>query len=129
VEMASMELATLEPKKITTEFLPAAITPNGNLSRLSTRPSALAAQRLKVWWRFMVSRAAPRRKSLSVRETAALGDRRFVSVIQFEGLRFLVGSSPSSVALLAQLPDEPASRNENPEKKESKESKERKERN
>lgn len=100
-----MELATLEPKKITTEFLPAAITPNGNLSRLSTRPSALAAQRLKVWWRFMVSRAAPRRKSLSVRETAALGDRRFVCVIQFESQRFLIGSSPSAVTLLAQLPD------------------------
>ncbi len=43
----------------------------------------------------------------SVRETAALGNRRFVSVIQFESQRFLIGSSPTSVTLLAQLPDQP----------------------
>ena len=56
--------------------------------------------------------AAPRskRKTLSVRETAALGDRRFVSVIQFERQRFLIGSSPSAITLLAQLPDVSPSR-------------------
>jgi flagellar biogenesis protein FliO len=43
---------------------------------------------------------------LFVRETAALGDRRFVSVIQFESRRFLIGSSAASVTLLAQLPDD-----------------------
>jgi flagellar biogenesis protein FliO len=46
------------------------------------------------------------RKALSVRETDALGDRRFVSVIQFERQRFLIGSSPSSITLLSHLPDE-----------------------
>jgi Flagellar biosynthesis protein, FliO len=46
-------------------------------------------------------RRAP--KSLTVLETTSLGDRRFVSVIQFERQRFLIGSSPSSVTLLAQL--------------------------
>ena len=51
-------------------------------------------------------RAGRRHKALVVRETAALGDRRFVSVIQFEQQRFLVGSSPSSVTLLSVLPDE-----------------------
>jgi len=65
---------------------------------------ALAAARLKVFLR-----GRSQRKALSVRETAALGDRRFVSVIQFERQRFLIGSSPSSVTLLAQLPDESAS--------------------
>jgi hypothetical protein len=45
------------------------------------------------------------RKQLSVRETTALGDRRFVSVIQFERRRFLIGSSPSSITLLSRLPD------------------------
>ncbi len=53
-----------------------------------------------------VCRAGSKRKALSVRETAALGDRRFVSVIQFERQRFLIASSPSSVTLLAQLPAE-----------------------
>jgi hypothetical protein len=50
--------------------------------------------------------AKRKRKLLSVCETAALGDRRFVSVVQFERQRFLIGSSPSSVSLLSHLPDE-----------------------
>jgi len=77
---------------------------------------ALAADRLKLVWRSVirrsiswVRRSGSKRKTLAVRETAALGDRRFVSVIQFERQRFLIGSGPSSVTLLAQLPDESAS--------------------
>jgi flagellar biogenesis protein FliO len=68
-----------------------------------------AAARLKFFWKAWVGRARGKRKTLAVRETAALGDRRLVSVIQFERQRFLIGSSPSSVTLLAQLPDESAS--------------------
>jgi flagellar biogenesis protein FliO len=69
------------------------------------RPSAgAAADVVKRGWRFLMAHACRKRKTLFVQETAALGDRRFVSVIQFEGERFLVGSSPSSVALLARLP-------------------------
>jgi|SRR5271157_900474 len=74
---------------------------------------ALAAARLRTFWRTVIWRSlasrihvSRRRKQLSVRETAALGDRRFVSVIQFERRRFLIGSSPSSVTLLSRLPDE-----------------------
>ncbi len=62
---------------------------------------------LKVIWRSLVRRARSKGRALSVRETAALGDRRFISVIQFESQRFLVGSSPGSVTLLAHLPDQP----------------------
>jgi flagellar biogenesis protein FliO len=57
----------------------------------------------------MTFRIGRKRKELAVRETAALGDRRFVSVIQFGRQRFLIGCSPSSVSLLAQLPDESSS--------------------
>jgi len=64
----------------------------------------------------LVRRAGSKRKTLRVRETAALGDRRFVSVIQFERQRFLIGSSPSSVTLLSQLPDESAGAEVNGEK-------------
>jgi flagellar biogenesis protein FliO len=67
----------------------------------------LTMGRLKVLSRSVFRAAGRTRKALSVRETAALGDRRFVSVIQFERQRFLVGSSPTSVTLLAQLPDQP----------------------
>jgi flagellar biogenesis protein FliO len=57
-------------------------------------------------------RSQKKRKALSVRETASLGDRRFVAVIQFERQRFLIGGSPSSVNLLAQLPDAEAPTND-----------------
>ena len=84
------------------------------LARTFTRTSALTAERLKVFWRSVIwtslaRRAGSKRKTLSVRETAALGDRRFISVIQFERQRFLIGSSPSSITLLSELPDESAS--------------------
>jgi flagellar biogenesis protein FliO len=70
----------------------------------------IAVDRLKLIWRFATRRIGIKRKpkALSIRESAALGDRRFVSVIQFEHQRFLIGSSPSSVTLLSQLPDEPS---------------------
>src|SRR5271157_6631995 len=67
-------------------------------------------------WKTWVGRARSKRKTLAIRETAALGDRRFVSVIQFERQRFLIGSSPSSVTLLSQLPDESGGAEVNGEK-------------
>ncbi len=72
----------------------------------------LAIGCLKVLSRSGIWAAGRKRKALSVRETAALGDRRFVFVIQFERQRFLVGSSPASVTLLAQLPDQPGIENQ-----------------
>jgi flagellar biogenesis protein FliO len=65
------------------------------------RISALLSARLGAIWR-----SQKKRKALSVRETASLGERRFVAVIQFERQRFLIGASPSSVTLLTQLPDD-----------------------
>ncbi len=71
------------------------------------RITALLAARLNTIWR-----SQKKRKALSVRETASLGERRFVAVIQFERQRFLIGTSPSSVTLLTQLPDDEASSND-----------------
>lgn len=68
-----------------------------------TRMLATVTARLRTLWR---SQSKP--KALFVRETAALGERRFVAVIQFERQRFLIGGSPASVTLLASLPDEPS---------------------
>lgn len=59
-------------------------------------------------WRRLALPAARRAKTLTVVESAALGDRRLVAVVECGGQRFLVGSSPSSVSLLARLPDRPA---------------------
>jgi flagellar biogenesis protein FliO len=64
------------------------------------RIAAVLSARLNTIWR-----SQKKRKALSVCETASLGERRFVAVIQFERRRFLIGGSPSSVALLARLPD------------------------
>jgi len=80
---------------------------------------ARASARLQAFGRSLIAGARTKRKALAIRETAALGDRRFVSVIQFERRRFLIGSSPSSITLLARLPDESVAeenRKENGEK-------------
>lgn len=77
---------------------------------VTSRFLTLAAVRLKSLLRSAAVFAAKKRKVLAVRETAALGDRRFVSVVQFERQRFLIGSSPSSITLLSRLPDDPANR-------------------
>ena len=53
-------------------------------------------------------RSQHKQRSLLVKETAGLGERRFVAVLQFERQRFLIGGSPGSVTLLAHLPEEEA---------------------
>lgn len=50
--------------------------------------------------------AQRKKRSLVVRETAALGERRFVAVVQCGRQRFLIGTSPGSVTLLSRLDDE-----------------------
>ncbi len=59
-------------------------------------------------WRGLESlwRSRRPRESLFVRETASLGERRFVVVVQFEHQRFLIGAGPNSITLLAQLGDQ-----------------------
>jgi hypothetical protein len=42
-------------------------------------------------------------RRLQVAATVSLGDKRFVAVIQVDGLQFLVGGGATNVALLAQL--------------------------
>ena len=59
---------------------------------------------LGVLWQILIARGrAP--KPLLLCATTPLGDRRYVAVVQFAGQRFLIGSSPTSVTLLARLPD------------------------
>jgi flagellar biogenesis protein FliO len=64
------------------------------------------------WWEWIRGRLAgiavrrtPRRLRLC--ETLALGEKRFVAVIEFEGQRFLVGGGAASVNLLARLGESP----------------------
>jgi flagellar biogenesis protein FliO len=52
----------------------------------------------------LASRQAAK-KHLRICETAPLGDKRFVAVVQVDHERFLVGGAANSVALLAKLAD------------------------
>jgi len=49
-----------------------------------------------------LARRPPRQLRLC--ESLALGERRFVAVVEFERQRFLIGGAAGSVALLAHLP-------------------------
>ncbi len=69
------------------------------------RPLVAVSLGLATLWRALVAGTRRAPKLLVVSETAALGDRRMVSVLQFEGQRFLIGCGPSTVTLLARLPD------------------------
>src|SRR6266853_409271 len=111
MEQGEMEITQTQIRARMPSNSPLAGTLAQTFARTFERTSMLAAARLRVLWRSviwtsLVRRAGSKRKTLSVRETAALGDRRFVSVIQFERHRFLIASSPSAVTLLAQLSDE-----------------------
>ena len=55
-------------------------------------------------------RSQHRRRSLVIQETAGLGEKRFVAVLQFERQRFLIGGGASSVTLLTTLPEEERTR-------------------
>jgi hypothetical protein len=56
-------------------------------------------------WRWIRKQQAARssNKRLQVSATASLGEKRFVAVVQVDGMEFLVGGGPTNVALLAQL--------------------------
>jgi flagellar biogenesis protein FliO len=53
------------------------------------------------WLRSWCSRPA---RQLRLRESLALGERRFVAVIEFGERRFLIGGTGASMVLLARLP-------------------------
>ena len=106
-----MNLMPVSPTQ--TDLLPAESAESG--IRILLRPrwrgfSALAARLIgffsRAIWKPLIGRVRSQRKKLTVCDTTALGDRRFVSVIQVERQRFLIGYSPSTVTLLARLPDE-----------------------
>lgn len=86
------------------------LAPAGELSA-PARP--LSAERLlaELWkairmarQRILGSTRRPDRR-LRLAETLALGERRFVAVVEFERSRFLVGGTSASLVLLARLED------------------------
>jgi len=74
--------------------------PCGASTSRVTRPEWPGPRRF--WEKILrFSRRPPR--SLRLRESLPLGDRRFVAVVEFEQSRFLVGGTSASLVLLARL--------------------------
>ena len=49
-------------------------------------------------------------RRMRVAETVALGEKRFVTILQVDGTQFLIGSAAGQVTLLAVLEEEKSSR-------------------
>lgn len=58
-------------------------------------------------WAFKQLQSRQTRKRLRVCETVSLGEKRFVAVVEVDGLQFLVGGAAGSVATLARLEHPP----------------------
>lgn len=73
----------------------------------SAIPPSMVTRTIHTAWSKLAHlwRAQRQRRSLVVKETAGLGERRFVAIVQFEKQRFLVGGGPGSVTLLSRLQD------------------------
>lgn len=77
--------------------------PQNHVRAVTRSPLQLVIGRLNSWWAGLrgISRRAPRRLRLA--ESLALGERRFVAVVEFEQSRFLLGGTANSLVLLARL--------------------------
>jgi hypothetical protein len=82
---------------------------SGPVNFMTTEALRISAGTFRVrvvalWERVLrISRRTPKRLRLC--ESLALGDRRFVAVVEFEAERFLLGGTPSSLVLLSRLTD------------------------
>ena len=87
--------ATLDP----TVAAPGVYAPH---RRLSIAGRLAAAVR---WIRQLCLRTLlpPRSRRLRVTETVSLGDKRFVSIVEVDGVDFLIGGGTSNVSLLTRL--------------------------
>jgi Flagellar biosynthesis protein, FliO len=92
-------------KLVHTRLVQSKLMPAWRWPRVLPRPLVALHHQLENFWRALIVHTRRVPKSLIVSESAALGDRRLVSVVQFERQRFLIGCGPSTVTLLARLPD------------------------
>lgn len=88
---------TFQPRRIAEPMLP------WTRRLRDAAPSGLLSRALL--WLQTRSRATGRPRRLQLCATMALGDKRFVSIIECDGQRFLIGGGIGNVSLLAQLPD------------------------
>ncbi|MGA3344144.1 MAG: flagellar biosynthetic protein FliO [Terracidiphilus sp.] len=100
---ATAQVAAPSPARIAAQELPSPVLVFPGEASLKTLQNASGL--LSRAWRWFRARQLGRSSSkrLQVAATVSLGEKRFVAVIQVDGLQFLVGGGPTNVALLAQL--------------------------
>jgi flagellar biogenesis protein FliO len=75
-------------------------SPGASARSVQNNPGLLS----KLWrWLHAGQTSRSNIKKLHVTSTVSLGEKRFVAVLEFDGLQYLVGGGATSVALLAQL--------------------------
>ncbi len=79
----------------------------GSNARLRACEKSDLWQRARAWWKHFRRLSQRRPRRLRLCESLPLGERRFVAVVEFERSRFLVGGTPASLVLLAQLGNVP----------------------
>lgn len=100
---ATAQVETQPPARVVAQnpAPPLLVFPGGAPLKTLQNASGLLSRAWR-WFRDrQAARSNPRR--LQVAATVSLGEKRFVSVIQVDGLQFLVGGGAANVALLAQL--------------------------
>jgi hypothetical protein len=87
-----------------------ALARGGEVNEIASATKAAMGKKILDWcsqvrrWAGKILRASGRpARRLRVSETVALGERRFVAVVEFEQARFLVGGTSASLVLLARL--------------------------
>jgi hypothetical protein len=94
----------LPAKLVRTRLSQSKLTPARRWPNVLSRLLVRLPRQIAKLWGVLVARSR-RAKSLVVSESATLGDRRIVAVVQFERQRFLIGCGPATVTLLARLSD------------------------
>ena len=95
--MNIQQTGTFQPRRIAD-----AMPPVGR--RLTdAAPSGLLSRALL--WLQTRSQAVRRQRRLQLCATVALGEKRFVSIIECDGRQFLIGGGAGTVSLLTQLSD------------------------
>jgi Flagellar biosynthesis protein, FliO len=91
-----------QPIPVASRATALATSHSGGIAPLFPSASPLL-ERCRLWWRSLLRLSRRPERRLRLRENLALGERRFVAVIEFEEERFLIGGTSASLVLLARL--------------------------
>ena len=97
-----MKVQQTPPENVpSSHILPSRVPVDESSSKAFLKASGLLSRALNWIQTRQLGRSGSRR--LHVSESVSLGEKRFVAVIQLDGLQYLIGGGATNVALLAQL--------------------------